>query len=180
MSDQMIVLRFGDLVTEEGGTISLHQDVIDSYGDVWWSWWMRGTEVLPRGLFGQIAGDLRTGNEVVAFLLNGRGDTPRLYKTSLGRVIWHPSGSRNLRTPSPERSPAYTHRGEYPAWFLLRSIEETTLQEWDLRYDSFPTRADQHASSGLIGEPVRSLDQMSRLDVTLWVVRMAKPTRVSL
>ncbi|WP_244593829.1 hypothetical protein [Escherichia coli] len=44
MNCKTIILRFRDLVTPAGETITLHQEVIKSKGSVWWGWWAKPDE----------------------------------------------------------------------------------------------------------------------------------------
>jgi len=164
-----VILRFRDLVIEDGGTISEHLSLIQQYSEVWWGWWMRQYEVPPRALFQELAGMIEEKGFLEGFLFN-TGAT-KLYATKIASIRVAPPGCR-LSTPDPERSPSYYHRAECPAWFLLRSIQEVPFSDYRFVYDSFPTRPELHGTlMQMLNVPVASLEQLRHLDTTLWVVQ---------
>src|SRR6266404_6138785 len=42
-----VILRFRDLVTDQGETIKEHTRLLKQFGEVWWGWWARQTEKTP-------------------------------------------------------------------------------------------------------------------------------------
>lgn len=46
-----LILRFRDLVTAPGETLSLHRDLCIARGLTWWGWWNRADERVPYNLF---------------------------------------------------------------------------------------------------------------------------------
>ena len=165
-----IVLKFRDLITEEEGTINEHRDLISTYGEVWWGWWMKQDEISPIDLFRQLAEEIKTSGSTTAYLF----DTGLLkfYKANIIKILVAPINNK-LRTPNPETSPTYYHRGSYPAWFLLNEIEEVPFESLSLQYIEFPTRPEnkERYESDILKE-VSSLDELKLKgsDVTLWVV----------
>lgn len=167
-----IILRFRDLITEEGGTINEHKDLISQYGEVWWGWWMRQYESPPRPLFKELSETIEKEGTILCYLFNS--GTSILYSVQISKILIAPPGNR-IRTPDPQKSPDYYHRGVYPAWFLLRSLNEVSFSEKELIYDSFPTRPEMGGTlTQLLGQRVPSLDQLRHIDVTLWVVQEIK------
>lgn len=166
-----IILRFRDLVTEEGGTVAEHTALLRQFGEVWWGWWMRPYESVPRLLFTQLAEAVEKEGPVKGYLFDS--GTSRLYSASLAGVSVAPPGDR-VSTPDPRKTPSYYHRGTYPAWFLLNSISEVDFSTVAFWYDSFPTKPEEHATlAQLLGQRVFSLEQLRHIDVTLWVVQAA-------
>jgi len=163
------ILRFRDLVTEEGGTLGEHLRLLKKFGEVWWGWWMRQYETPPRTFLGELSDRIEREGTVRIFLFN-TGES-RLYAAGAAQVLVAPPGDR-IATPDPERSPEYYHRGSYPAWFRLRTLREVHLTELEFFYDSFPTRPDLSQLAPLLGQRVMSLDQLRNIDVTLWAVGM--------
>jgi len=165
-----VILRFRDLITEEDGTVNEHKKLIDEFGEVWWGWWMRQYESVPRHLFQELSKAMDSSGHVQAYLFNS--GTTKLYSTRIARILVSLTKDDRISTPDPERSPAYYHRGSYPAWFLLRSLELIDFSDQMFRYDSFPTRPELGGSLGqLLGQRVPSLEQLRHIDVTLWVVQ---------
>lgn len=161
-----IILRFRDLTIEEGGTLVEHTRLLNSFGEVWWGWWMKQWEVPPRPLFQELEKRIETEGSVAAYLFNaGAG---KLYRTRIADIRVAPQGDR-LETPNPERSPSYYHRGRYPAWFLLKSIEEIPFPSGRFTYESFPTRPEFNALQ-FMNVQIGSLEQLRSIDVTLWAI----------
>jgi hypothetical protein len=163
-----VILRFRDLVTEEGGTIEEHLAIIKSQGEVWWGWWMRQYETPPRDLFAALLSKIGDEGNVSAYLFNtGEG---RLFSCSITDIKVAPPGTK-IGPLDPERTPEYYARGRYPAWFRLSSLEEVRLEDHKLVYESFPSRPElQGTYSQLIDQPIKSLDDLRQIDVTIWVV----------
>jgi hypothetical protein len=162
---QTFILRFRDLVTEDGGTIQEHQKIIREKGEVWWGWWMRQYESSPLQYFHTIAQRLRDEKALRMYLMNSGAN--RLFKADLGRVLAAPRGNA-IGTPEPTRSPSYYHRGKYPAWFLLTSIEEVQWHDCEFYYESFPSRPEKGEEwLQLLGQRIISMEQVRHIDVTL-------------
>jgi hypothetical protein len=164
-----MILRFRDLVTEEGGTVAEHRSILKSHGEVWWGWWMRQYETPPREFFAELLQQIDNDGPVVSYLFNtGQG---KLFSTLVAAVKVAPPGT-TIGPPEPERTPEYYARGRYPAWFLLRSIDDNPFGESQFLYHSFPSRPEMHdAYKQFIDQPVRSLHDLRQIDVTIWVVR---------
>lgn len=163
-----IILRFRDLVTEEGGTIEEHKRLIEKYGEAWWGWWKRQSEFCPNILFREVSERLENKEIVQIYLCNA--ETGQFYCAKLKTLLASPSG-RHFPTPDAARSPAYYHRGKYCAWFLLESVEEVRFHDHSFFYESFPTRPQKKGEwSQLFGQGITSVEQLKHIDVTLWVV----------
>jgi hypothetical protein len=169
--NEQVIIRFRDLVTELGGTIEDHRAILQSFGEVWWGWFMQPYEVAPRVLFGQMREHIRATGPMKSMLF----DTGQalLYSCIIADIKVSPS-SRGISSPDPERSPEYYHRGRYPAWFLLRSIESVVaFDALGLTYRGFPTRPELTGTLGaLIGHRIQSPSQLREAKVTLWVVNV--------
>jgi hypothetical protein len=165
----LLVLRFRDLVTEPGGTISEHRKIIVGRGYVWWGWWMRQYETPPADLFKQIYDEIRGGTEPDAFLLDsGRA---QLHGCRISDLRVAPAGDM-IGPPELDAAPGYYQRGAYPAWFKLSRIDpegETSVPAgWT--FGGFPSNPDVEGNKALIGAPVESLDQVRTTDATLWLM----------
>ena len=164
-----IILRFRDLVTEGGGTVKEHTRLINQFGEVWWGWWMRQYEASPRLLFQDLSSIIGQEGGLIGFLFDT--GTSTLYLSHISKILIAPETSL-INTPDPMKSPSYYHRGGYPAWFLLKSLNKVEFTDVRLIYDSFPTLTkSQNAPENLIGRNVESLEKLRNVDVTLWVVK---------
>jgi hypothetical protein len=163
---RVIILRFRDLTVEDGGTITEHLRLLKRFDMVWWGWWMKQWEVAPRLLFQEIEQLIETKGPVTGYLFNAGAS--KLYRVKISDIRVAPQGDR-ISTPDPEKSPAYYHRGNYPAWFLLQSIDEVPFSSVRFIYESFPTRPEYNPLQ-FMNVPVGSLEQLRSIDVTLWVV----------
>jgi hypothetical protein len=171
--ERRVILRFRDLVTEEGGSIKEHSDILRSHGEVWWGWWMRQYETPPRMFLGELREKIAQAGQVRGYLFNtGEG---KLFSCTIADVKVAPPGTK-IGPPDPERTPEYYSRGQYPAWFLLRSIADQRFEDCKFFYDSFPSRTELHERySSFQNKPVKSLDDLRQIDVTIWVVGEASP-----
>ncbi|MCA9732658.1 hypothetical protein KC799_11045 [candidate division KSB1 bacterium] len=166
-----IILRFRDLITEEDGTINDHQTLISRFGEVWWGWWMKQDETPPIDIFKKMVTEIEKKGFVKSYLFNT--GLLKIYEVKTYKILVAPS-SNKIPTPNPEKSPSYYHRGRYPAWFLLKKIEEISFDNIELLYHSFPTRLEpdfKEYYSDYVGQKVMSLKQLKEFDVTLWVVK---------
>lgn len=160
-----IILRFRDLITEDGGTIDDHQTLISKFGEVWWGWWMKQDETPPIELFKNMANDIEKDNFVISYLFDS--GVLKLYEINIIKILVAPQKNK-IGTPNPEISPLYYHRGRYPAWFLLNHIQEVDFDDLNLTYKSFPTRPEIYKFEDQIGNKVASLENLKTFDVTLW------------
>lgn len=174
--ERRVILRFRDLVTEEGGTVKEHREILRSYGEVWWGWWMRQYETSPRELLAELREKIAQAGQILGYLFNtGEG---KLFSSTIADIRVAPPGTK-IGPPDPERTPEYYSRGRYPAWFLLRLIADQRFEDCNFFYDSFPSRPDLHQEySKLRNERVRSLEDLRQTDVTLWVIGEVLPAKV--
>jgi hypothetical protein len=170
---QSAIFRFRDLVTEDGGTIQEHRDLIQKYGEVWWGWWMRQYETAPRSFFSDLMRQVSSGQHLEVLLFNS--GKAQLFRARVARIVVAPAGDE-LPTPDPERSPAYYHRGRYPAWLLLKTMDEVDFDDLALFFDGVPTRPELLESplSSLLHQRIKSLEQLRQFDVTLWAVSVGQ------
>src|SRR3954470_17299013 len=95
-----IALRFRDLA---GPTIPDHRALIDEHGSVWWAWWSKPEEQVPRDLLSQFVGEIENKQEVWLFLVDsGKRMT---YRAKLADVRTAP-GKQPITSPDAERTPS--------------------------------------------------------------------------
>ena len=178
--NEVLLLRFRDLVTKPGGTIVEHRSILTSHKRVWWGWWKRGGEIPPRSLFAEMKTLIDEGSIPKAYLFDA---THRLlFRSEIADIKVSPTIS-GITSPEPAKSPEYYHRGCYAVWFLLTSIDDVNLEELDLSYHSVPTDSEENkkyeGSKGhriesvdfqSEGLEIRSLRDLRKIDVTMWVL----------
>jgi hypothetical protein len=181
MEQKMIMLRFRDLVTEPGGTIIEHRSLIRSHGEVWWGWWKREYEVVPRHIFAEMSNEIDKKGTVKGYVFDVSNG--KIYSCNIAKVKVSPTKS-GMSSPEPERSPEYYQRGRYTAWIMLKSIEDEDINSLNLMYDSAPTNPKESSKYKPSGIPLQPLDTLSeddnvirtfrdlrKLDVTMWLLK---------
>ncbi len=165
-----IILRFRDLVTENGGTIAEHRKLLDRHKEVWWGWGMKQYETVPYAILSELGERIAAGDTPTIFLYD-TGQT-QLYRATLKDIRVAPLNDV-IATPEPTKMPFYYQHGRYPAWYLLTSIEPQPWAECEFYYDAFPTKPERGGELlGLLKRRVDSLDQLRHIDVTLWAIQM--------
>ncbi|MCC7478322.1 hypothetical protein IT575_07655 [bacterium] len=161
-----LVLRFRDLVTDLGGTISEHSTIAAEFGSVWWGWWKKQYEVVPKEVFIELAERVSVSNNEYVYLFDaGQG---LMYRAGLIEVRTSPNDT-GIQVPDSHLCPEYYQRGKYFAWFLLSSITPITLEELNASFVEFPTRGDTKFSD-LRGARIIEQEQLRATDVTLWQI----------
>lgn len=129
-----IVLRFRDMVTEVGETIAEHRKIFRQFGHVWWGWWYRQSEYVPRNVLeGMFA---KTNSPSVQVLLFDSGSLD-VYATRASRVVVAPS-IVGINSPEYHATPEYYLRGRYPAWFRF-GVDIMAVDVSSLRIIGKPT-----------------------------------------
>jgi len=176
--DQILMLRFRDLVTEPGGTILEHEAIIVTYGEVWWGWWMREQEEPPRKFLAGLMGTIEANGFVRGLLYDASRQF--LYASRITKIKVSPTRS-GIAAPEPAKAPEYYHQGRYPVWFLLTDIRLTPFERLDLRYASVPSNnGENQRHSNSVGnriqtveaegdpDSISSLRDLRNIDVTMW------------
>ena len=138
-----MVLRFRDLGTKD--TISEHRKLIGKYGEVWWGWWHKPPEKIPRNTFAQFSGVIESKGHLEIYLVDSGNEL--LYKATLNGIDIS-STEKRKKCPEPNKTPSYYSTQEFKAWFRLTSIEQVSperLKDWsydevtDFLYDPWST-----------------------------------------
>lgn len=169
---ETVILRFRDLVTEPGGTIQLHEAILQKRQFVWWGWWNKLGEKVPADVFQQLNQRARAGLEVLLFD-SGREMVYRALCTSIATA---PDGGR-FATPSKVATPTYYRAQRYMAWFQFTSIvkaAESDLHGYTyLRVDSFFKSGDSRYGV-FYDKRVYSPAELRQQDRSIWFVRSAR------
>jgi hypothetical protein len=167
-----MVLRFRDLVTDQGETISEHNAIITSEGAAWWGWMSRSEEDVPRDYFGDLLDQVVQHRSAYIYLFDT--DASKFYEARLKSIAVAPPWTR-IGSPEPEKTPEYYNRGRYPAWFKIDRI--TSARFPHMIYDSFPTRSSDPSLKAWVGKSVQSPELMKQLHVTLWSISVIEYSR---
>ena len=138
-----MVLRFRDLGTKD--TISEHRKLIGKYGEVWWGWWHKPPEKIPRNTFAQFSGVIESKGHLEIYLVDSGNEL--LYKATLNGIDIS-STEKRKECPELNKTPSYYSTQKFKAWFRLTSIEQVSperLKDWsydevtDFLYDPLST-----------------------------------------
>jgi hypothetical protein len=185
MIEKILMLKFRDLLTEDGETIAEHRSIIKSYKSVWWGAWIRkGIETPPRKFLAQILNTVDECYKAKVYLY----DTSRqkIYACEVSDIKVSPIKS-GITSPEPEKTPEYYHRNRCPIWFKFISIDDVDFSSLKLYYDSAPTllsendsyqasRSNHIESIDKLSQDgsIRSLRDLTKLNVTMWVLQEEK------
>lgn len=174
---ETLILRFRDLSTEDGETVSLHNEIArQSPGYFWWGWWRKeGSEQLPFEEFAALRRMARSEGGLVIYLLDSSHS--RTYRATCTDIDWE-AGGEPKPSPEPDRTPAYYRAKKVLAWFKLGVIEEYAL---DTRQFSY-VRVDKlflvqpSKYTAFYGKRIFSAQELTQQNRTIWFIREARPT----
>ncbi len=153
-----MALRFRDLVTAPGLTIENHQRVITSNNYVWWGWWNKPNEKIPRATFAEFR-QVASQSEMWIFLVDSGRE--KLYRALVGTIT--ESGTEDvIACPEPTKTPGYYSTASYKAWFQLKTIEESDspdeIRKWS--YDEVEGFLDDPAGDRFQDKRVFNIQEM--------------------
>jgi hypothetical protein len=153
------------LVTEPGGNIAEHRRIMRHHGYVWWGWWARQREKIPRGVFEQLFPSEAVMTEIVLF----DSGMMRMYRTGARKAVVAPS-HQGVNSPDFQATPEYYVRGRYPAWFRFEE-DIVPIDALSANVIARPTLDPGFTSLGS-GVSGQSLDLNALRDdgPTLWVI----------
>lgn len=141
---------------------------------MWWGWWSKPGEKLPRDLFAEFLDKINSGNELVWFLADSGHH--QLYRATVTGIEFHNANQR-LPSPDPQRTPTYYADQENLAWFRLSAIDDA--DESDLLVNSYeepPPQSfdDDPHREAFHGKRVFSLKEMLSRHRTIYFLRGAQ------
>jgi calcineurin-like phosphoesterase family protein len=163
-----MVLRFRDLAAR---TIEEHRKYITAKGYVWWGWWNKPSEKIPRDTFAAFSEVIAQGKGLPIFLLDS--GIQQLYRASLTEIWLSPT---DAAIPSKEKdaSPEYYRNMGYRAWFRLSGeIAEASASEIRAySYCEVPEFSDSTESTLYNEKRVFSIQEMlERKHKTIWFLQ---------
>ena len=169
MEFQTIILRFRDLVTENGSTIAKHMEVIREKGHVWWGWWNKGCEQSPYNELNILKGRIKDESKSIFLMDSGQ---KKLYKATCSDIEVHKKEKK--LSPQRENTPDYYNEQYYFAWFKFKQIEECNITE--LRNYTY-VRVDALFSGNrsnydkFYGKRIYDIEELIQQNRTIWFVR---------
>lgn len=153
-----MVLRFRDLIGEAGETIQEHRKYIVKYGHVWWGWWSKPNEKIPRN---ELLNFQRVINKIgYMWVYLADSGLLRLYKAKLTEIdITEDEESKECSDI--EKVPEYYFTAKYKVWFLFSKIEDVASDE--IRGWSYSIPSDfliESNITGLHGKRVSNIKEM--------------------
>jgi len=126
-----MVLRFRDLISE---TIQEHRSCIKKFGYVWWAWWNKPDERVPRKELTQFQDTIKENGHIWIYLADS--GTLRLYRAKLVDIDF-PEDDEPKECREFDKVPEYYCTSKYKVWFRFASIEDAfpeEIRQWS--YDS--------------------------------------------
>lgn len=167
-----LVMRFRDLVTKEGGTISKHQDIIKKDGCVWWAWWKKGNEKTPMDAFSIMAEQVRRKSIIIFLIDSGQS---YVYKATCEEIEW--DSDKKIASPEQDKTPEYYCDQQYHAWFKFTKISkckenEITCYSYVTVNDLFINKETDYGKFN--NKKIYSLKELIQQNRTIWFVRKSK------
>jgi len=173
-SPSTMILRFRDLVTADGGTVTMHNEISAANGFVWWGWWNKSGETVPDDVFRQLNAKAKSTGLQILFLDSGR---EKVFTAKCLAIEWDKE-HRRINSPDPTRTPQYYSSQSYFAWLKLETVSELSdedLQKYTyVRVDEF---FENHQSryTPFYGKRIQNPDELRMQDRTIWFVRPFNP-----
>ena len=167
---ETIALRFRDLVTQQGGTVREHREIIRRRQFTWWGWWKRPYEALPHQFLLEFA--RRCPLTIYLLDTGGTAEGFHLYPARLEDIAMTPTGS-DIPSPDVSATPNYYNTLRLAAWFKLSHIEPSPLKNVAairiIALPTWPQTGDPNATE-YQGLEITSQERLRRIDVTLWQI----------
>ena len=120
---ESMVLRFRDLVAE---TILEHKKVISKDNYVWWGWWNKPDEKIPRSTFEKFNKVINENEYLWIFLVDS--GKKQLYKAKLNKIDMSTNEKTKLCSET-DKAPGYYASQKYKAWFSFLEISKVSNNE---------------------------------------------------
>ena len=172
---QTVILRFRDLATAPGGTLGTHKQICTDHGHVWWGWWSKMGERVPQEVFGRLK---KLANQPGGLRLWLFDSGRELFFTATCIDIRWEATAEEIKSPEPDKTPAYYRERTWLAWFKLVSV--STVPEGDptsILHGYSYVQVDEFFDHGrsrftvFYGKQVSSLQELREQDRTIWFVR---------
>ena len=162
-----MILRFRDLVAD---TIIEHRNLIEQYGYVWWGWWNKPDEKIPRHTFAKFQEIIRDKSHLWVYLIDS--GKRNLYKAQLVEI--DVSQNEEVKEcPEPEKAPGYYSTAKYKVWFRFTNIKDISSEEiknWS--YDEVAEFLDDPSSTRFQDKRIFDIQEMlNRRHRTIYFIK---------
>lgn len=166
-----MVLRFRDLIAD---TIPEHVDIIEDRDYVWWGWWNKPNEYIPRRTWANFRETIETQGELKVLLADS--GSQQIYEATLVEICASET-ERPIATPAPDATPIYYHAREYKAWFRFTSINEIDANDIrEFSYDEVEEFLEDPYAPSFQDKRVHSIEEMlHRRHRTIYFVQPYQP-----
>jgi hypothetical protein len=169
---QTLILRFRDLATGVGETLSRHHEIVQKDGYVWWGWWNKFGEQVPEDVFAELNVRMQqTGLDLYLFD-SGKNELHHAH----GVEIQWGKGSTRILSPDIEHTPQYYKEQKYFGWFKFREISILATDPAILHkytyvqvVDFFESRVSRF--SPFYEKRIESVEELQEQNRTIWFVR---------
>lgn len=163
--EKTLVLRFRNLVAPD--TIEVHKKLIEENGYVWWGWWHKPDEHIPRDFIAS----LKRETEKLLFLIDSGNKL--LYKAIFEDIKMTSDENDLIESPDIKKTPEYYSKNKYMMWFKFKSIESienTEIQNW--AYLKVPNFLEDEQDDIFNNKKVFSVKEMlSRTHRTIYFIQ---------
>ncbi len=150
-----MVLRFRDLVAE---TILEHRELIQTRGHVWWGWWNKPQEKIPRSTFAEFQHVVHQKGVLPVYLVDSGRNL--LYTATLTDIRPSPT-EEAIPCPEPDAVPGYYARARYKAWLKFIKIDDAPSEVLrDYSYDEVAEFLDDPSAERFKDKRVFSVQEM--------------------
>ena len=171
MEETTLVLRFRDLVTDNGGTILEHMELIKKNKYVWWAWWKKQHEQTPSSVFTLLKELLPDDPQEFFLVDSGQG---RIYKALCTGIEFRAKSP--ISSPQSDCTPAYYSANNYHAWFRFSQItpcDESALRSFSYVDCKELLKEDSWNYSMFSNKRIFSVKELIQQNRSLWLVRPA-------
>jgi predicted phosphodiesterase len=170
---ETMALRFRDFGVD---TIAEHNAIAAERGRVWWGWWNKPQERMPRAVLASFEQAIQQTGPLQIFLVDSGME--RLFTVRLRGIAVAPGLQEDARIPppEPELAPAYYRDREWRVWFEFEGEIEQLLDEAirEFSYSEVPAEVfvDEPQMERYDGKRVYSVREMlGRRHRTIYFLR---------
>ena len=160
-----LILRFRDLVTETGGTIKMHQEIINKHKYVWWGWWKKEFEKAAKEFY-----ELESKVPLQLYLVDS--GTKSVYCATCEELKIF---SQMYYSPEKVKTPKYYNKRKYYVWFKLSEIELYSGNLNEFSYINTPSLfSDSNIDYSMFdNKKIYSVEELIQQNRTVWFIRDA-------
>lgn len=162
-----MVLRFRDLVAP---TIVAHRELIKQHGYVWWGWWNRPNEMVPRTTFAQFKQIIDETGLMPIYLVDSGQNL--LFKAILVEIDDSPT-EKLKPCREADKTPSYYKGASYKAWFRFTAIDDVEpgeIRNWS--YDESERSPDDTGAARFHNKRVFNIQEMlNRRHQTIYFIQ---------